>query len=315
MRTFRSIRTLAFGVAAFSAAPALAFDVSTAQVGEIPVNQAVEMPFSSAMPLTAPSQAGTGVPSMDLAIPEQPEIGEKTTASEAFHIGRNLLRRGDSVEAFNALQFASKEGHVGAQWMIGRMYASGEGTAQNDLKAFEYFHEIVRNSDFVLMDDSIESRQNAAYISQALVQLGSYYREGIPGTHVKPNPQLAANLFSRAAYNYGEASAQYNLAVMYLEGNGVPQDQKRGMQLLHLAAKKGHGPSRARLGHLMFAGGKTKREREVGLMWMNLARQTAEQSGEDDARWMIDLHDQAVAAASEEERTGAAGFLQRFFGN
>jgi TPR repeat protein len=250
---------------------------------------------------------------MGLSIPETPEIGEKTTAAEAFHIGRNLLRRGDAIEAFNALQFAAKQGHVGAQWMIGRMYASGEGAAQNDLKAFEYFHEIVRNSDFVLLDESVESRQNAAYVSQALVQLGSYYREGIPGTHVKPNPQLAANPFSRAAFNYGEASAQYNLAVMYIEGNGVPQDQKRAMQLLNLAAKKGHGPSRARLGHMMFTAGKTRREREIGLTWMNLARQTAEQSGEADAKWMIDLHEQAVASASEDERSGAAGLLERFF--
>lgn len=313
MRTFSSVRTMIVVSAAAFAAPALAFDMSTAQLaGEIPASQA-DLPFSSALPLTAPSQPDSSMPAMGLAIPDTPQIGEKTSAGEAFHIGRNLLRRGDSDEAFTALQFAAKQGHVGAQWMLGRMYTSGEGVSQNDLKAFEYFQEIVRNSDFVLMDDSLESRQNAAYVSQALVQLGSYYREGIPGTQVKPNPQLAANLFSRAAFNYGEASAQYNLAVMYIEGNGVPQDQKRAMQLLNLAAKKGHGPSRARLGHLMFTGGKTKREREIGLTWMNLARQTAEQSGEAEAQWMIDLHDQAVASAPEDERSGAAGLLERFF--
>jgi TPR repeat protein len=165
------------------------------------------------------------------------------------------------------------------------------------------------------MDDSPESRQNAAYVSHALLQLGSYYREGIPGTHVKPNPQLAVSLYTRAAFNYGDANAQFNLGMMYVEGNGVPKDQKRAMQLFHNAAKKGHGPSRAMLGHMMFKGDFGKRQPELGLMWMNLARQSAEQSGAADAQWMIDLHEKALAEASDDERKGATGFLDRLFKN
>jgi TPR repeat protein len=313
MRTFSAISSVLVVTAAFAAAPALAFDAST-------MMSAAEMP----PPETASSLSatGVGVPMTDslpgllnTTVSEEvpPTLGEKTTASEAFNMARNLYRRGEKTEAMNVLQFAANQGHIGARWMIGRMYARGEGVAPDDFKAFEYFRDIVAGANVEDMDDTAESRQNAAYISHALVQLGSYYREGIPGSNVKPNPQLAISLYSRAAYNFADPSAQFNLAMMYVEGNGVPKDPKRALQLFHNAAKKGHGPSRALLGHMMFKGEVGKRQPEMGLAWMAMARQSAEQSGEADAQWIIDLHDKALAESSEEEKTGATGFLDRFF--
>ena len=296
------------------AAPALAFDASMA-------NSASQLPPpDTASALTAPIGAAVAAPLpglMDATASDAalPQIDEGTTASEAFNMARNLYRRGDKGEAMNALQFAAGQGHIGAQWMIGRMYARGEGVPPDDVKAFEYFRDVVNSATAADMDDSPESRQNAGYVSHALVQLGSYYREGIPGSAVKPNPQLAISLYTRAAYNYGDPSAQFNLAMMYVEGNGVKKDPKRAMQLFHNAAKKGHGPSRALLGHMMFKGEVGKRQPELGLMWMGLARQSAEQSGAEDAQWIIDLHDKAIAQSSEEERKGANGFLNRLFKN
>lgn len=319
MRTSSSISSVVVLLAAFAAGPAFAFDASLATVGgDLPV----------AMPVGDTSSALTAVPAVPMqqdngadlmsspTMPNAPpRLGEKTTAAEAFTMARNLYRRGEKGEAMTVLQFAAGQGHIGAQWMMGRMYARGEGVAPDDLKAFEYFREVVNSADVQNMDDSPDSRQNAGYISHALLQLGSYYREGIPGSNVKPNPQLAISLYSRAAYNYGDPNAQFNLSMMYLEGNGVAKDPKRAMQLLNNAAKKGHGPSRALLGHMMFKGEAGKRQPALGLMWMGLARQAAEQSGEPDAQWIIDLHDKALAEASEEERKGALGFLDKLFKN
>jgi hypothetical protein len=66
---------------------------------------------------------------------------------------------------------------------------------------------------------------------------------------------------------------------------------------------------------MIFKGEGVKRRPELGLMWMNLARQSAEQSGEAEAQWMIDLHEKALAEASEDERKGALGFLDRWLNN
>jgi TPR repeat protein len=313
MRTFSSVSSVFVVMAACAAGPAFAFDASLAtQMEELPV---AESSYSfNAETSVVPNTAQSMPSPLDMpAMPDHPQLGKDTTASEAFNMARNLYRRGEKSEAMNVLQFAAGHGHIGAQWMIGHMYAKGEGVAPDDLKAFEYFRGIVSKANVEDMDGSLESRQNAAYVSQALLQLGSYYREGIPGTHVKPNLSLAVSLYSRAAYNYGDPNAQFNLAMMYIEGNGVPKDPKRALQLLHNAAKKGHAPSRAVLGHMMFKGEAIKRQPELGLMWMGLARQSAEQSGQADAQWIIDLHEKALEEASEEERKGALSFFEKVF--
>jgi uncharacterized protein len=311
MRIFSAISSVVVVMAAVAVSPAHAFDASMA-TAELPPPEA-----ASALTATGIGSAVAdplpGLMNTTVSDEVSPQLGEKTTASEAFNMARNLYRRGEKTEAMNVLQFAANQGHIGARWMIGRMYARGEGVAPDDYKAFEYFRDIVSGANVADMDDTAESRQNAAYISHALVQLGSYYREGIPGSNVKPNPQLAISLYSRAAYNFGDPSAQFNLAMMYVEGNGVPKDPKRALQLFHNAAKKGHGPSRALLGHMMFKGEVGKRQPEIGLAWMAMARQSAEQSGEADAQWIIDLHEKALAESSEDERKGATGFLDRFF--
>ena len=312
MRTFSAISSVLVVTAAFAAAPAHAFEASIAQsASEFPPSEAANA--LTAGGISAPMGGPLGLMNTTVSDELPPQLGDKTTASEAFNMARNLYRRGEKTEAMNVLQFAANQGHIGARWMIGRMYARGEGVQPDDYKAFEYFRDIVASANVEDMDDTPEQRQNAAYISHALVQLGSYYREGIPGSNVKPNPTLAISLYSRAAYNFGDPSAQFNLAMMYLEGNGTEKDPKRALQLFNNAAKKGHGPSRALLGHMMFKGDVGKRQPELGLAWMGLARQSAEASGEADAQWIIDLHEKALAESSDAEKRGATGFLDRFF--
>ena len=45
----------------------------------------------------------------------------------------------DKAKSFTALQYAADQGHLAAQWKVGRMYAAGEGVAQDDQRAFVYF--------------------------------------------------------------------------------------------------------------------------------------------------------------------------------
>jgi len=234
--------------------------------------------------------------------------------AQAFEAGRNAYHSGNKAAALTALQLAADQGHTGAKWMLGRMYAEGDGVSHDDLKAFDYFREVVRRasaSEF----DSPEGQSDGPYVSSALVWLGSYYLEGIPGSKVKPNPTVAFRLFSDAAYNFGDANAQYNLARMFLEGNGVQRDNAQALRWLNLAAQKSHAPSRALLGHILFKGELVPRQASRGLMLMTLARESAEKSGDPADHWMIELHEKALAQASEDERSGALGFLERWLGN
>ena len=47
-----------------------------------------------------------------------------------------------AASSLSALQNAAEDGDPIAQWKLGRMYAEGNGVAQNDLLAFDYFSRI-----------------------------------------------------------------------------------------------------------------------------------------------------------------------------
>ena len=89
--------------------------------------------------------------------------------------------------SLTSLQYAAEGGHPIAQWKLGRMYADGDGVAQDDLRAFEYFSRIANQH----ADDSPSAPQ-AAIVANAFVALGRYYLNGIPNSKIKVRPRSRA---------------------------------------------------------------------------------------------------------------------------
>ncbi len=133
------------------------------------------------------------------------------SAKEALRNGMRDYNAGDKRGAAQALEYAATQGHTLALWKLGRMYADGDGVPHDDLKAFEYFSKLADQS----ADESPDS-PSAAAVSSAFVALGTYFLDGIRNTYVKPNPRRAYEMFYYAASNFGDSSAQYNLARLYL---------------------------------------------------------------------------------------------------
>ena len=48
----------------------------------------------------------------------------------------------EKAKSLSALEYAADQGHLAAQWKVGRMYASGDGVAKDDQRAFIYFSQI-----------------------------------------------------------------------------------------------------------------------------------------------------------------------------
>ena len=111
MRTSERIGLVAAAVTAviFAAAPAFAFE------GTQPGNQ------DAAVPVVA-APGGIGV--MKKPVPPA-DIPQAAAGS-----------------SLTALQYAAEGGHPIAQWKLGRMYARGDGVAQDDLRAYDYFSKI-----------------------------------------------------------------------------------------------------------------------------------------------------------------------------
>ena len=225
------------------------------------------------------------------------------SAADAVRSGVRDYNAGDKIGAARALEYAATQGHALALWKLGRMYADGDGVPHDDLKAFEYFSKIADEN----ADETPES-PNASVIASAFVALGSYFLDGIASTYVKPDADRAREMYHYAASYFGDSNAQYNLARLYLDGNGVEQDVRQAARWFNLAAEKGHAPSQALLGHLLVTGQGIPRQRARGLMWLTLAREGA---GPVNERWIAELYDKAFASAADGERQAALGYVEQ----
>ncbi|TIQ52884.1 tetratricopeptide repeat protein, partial [Mesorhizobium sp.] len=125
-------------------------------------------------------------------------------------------------------------------------YAQCDGVARDDYAAFKFFSEIV--------DQDVEpGSPEESYVSDALVALGDYLRKGIPGSPVEENEVAAQEYYMRAAANYRNPNAQFEIGQMFLKGEGgVKASVKQAGRWLQLAAEKGHAGAQATLGNLLF---------------------------------------------------------------
>ncbi|MCI0601202.1 MAG: sel1 repeat family protein [Beijerinckiaceae bacterium] len=239
----------------------------------------------------------------DGAIVQKAPLQAYATPRAALRAGLEGFRAGDAASGIEALKYAAESGELLAQWKLAKIYASGDGVPRDDLKAYEYFSQIVTN-----YDDDNPNRRDLAIVSSAFVALGFYNLNGIENSKVVADPQRAHQLFQFAATNFGDANAQYNLARMQLEGAGVGKDDRKAVGWLSLAADKGHVQAQALLGQVLFVGRDgVQPQRARGLMWLTLAREAVVDSkGE---TWIIDLYDTAMASANDSDRNAAHAYL------
>ncbi len=105
--------------------------------------------------------------------------------------------------------------------------------------------------------------------TRAQSTLGLLYYRG--SKDVARNEAEAAKWF-RLAAERRDAVAQFNLGVMYSEGQGVPQDHAKAVHYYRLAAEQGNPQAQYNLG-LSYADGDDggKRDLVAAHMWFNLA--------------------------------------------
>jgi uncharacterized protein len=258
-------------------------------------------PFALSLALASPAWALDG----SQPAPEKIPMRLFKSAQQALRMGIEELRAGDSKSSVEALKYAAEGGQSLAQWKLGRMYADGDGVPHDDLKAYEYFDQIVRN-----YDEDETDRPDLGAVSNAIVAIGIYSLNGIANTPVQADPDRALEMFQYAATNFSDPDAQYNLARMYLDGvGGVEKNNMRAARWLQLAAEKRHHPAQAVLGHLLFVGEGVPRQRARGLAWLTVAKEAAH--GPKD-QWMCDLYAKDMAVANDDDKQVAAIYQAQF---
>jgi uncharacterized protein len=225
--------------------------------------------------------------------------GVKANSSpwDVFKFGFSAYKNGHKAEALEAYRYAAEKGQIGASWALARMYAEGDGVPQNDYEAFKFYSEIAAQ-------DVEPGSPEESYVSDALVALGNYLKTGIKGSPVRPNTIAAQEYYMRAAANYRNPTAQFEMGQMFLRGEGgVKRSVKRAGQWLQLAAEKGHAGAQAVLGQLLFESGKVVR----GLAMMTAALERANPS---EQIWIRGMQEEAFALAPEADRRTAIALAQ-----
>lgn len=228
----------------------------------------------------------------------KPLSEQNASPMEAFEYGFKAYRQGETETAVDALKFAAGKGSAMAQWKLGRMYARGDGVPVSPLTAFEFFRDIVNAHQ-----DIDPNADDAPFVANALVELGTYFEQGIPGTYVTQQPVQARQIYAYAASYYGDPLAQYSLAKMYLDGRGGSKDARQAARWLKLSAEKGHLLAQSELGRILFFGEGVREKPRIGLKWLTIALSRAQGPEADHIRA---LHEQAFANASERMRRYAA---------
>jgi TPR repeat protein len=214
-----------------------------------------------------------------------------------FRFGFSAYKSGHKDQAVEAYRYAAENGQIGATWKLARMYAEGDGVARNDYEAFKFFNEIAQQ-------DVEPGSPEESYVSDALVALAGYLKEGIPGSPVTANPVAAQEFYMRAAANYRNPVAQFEMGKMFLSGEGgVKASVRQAGRWFQLAAEKGHAGAQATLGNLLFQSGKVVR----GLAMMTAA---LDRANPDDRAWIRSMQEEAFSLADEADRRTAIALAE-----
>lgn len=149
-----------------------------------------------------------------------------STAFADFRSGVEAYQRGNDVTALHEFWTLAHQGHAGAQFNLGVLYARGRGVAQDFSQAARWY-------------------RLAAEHGHALAQcnLGVLYEEGIG---VIQNDEEASRWY-RLAAEQGNAGGQNNLGRLYEEGRGVPRDFREARIWYQKAAAQGNTQARGNL--------------------------------------------------------------------
>lgn len=129
--------------------------------------------------------------------------------------------------------------------------------------------------------------------ASAQYNLGVLYERG----QGVPQDHKAAVKWYRLAAEQGVHDAQYNLGVMYRKGLGVPQDDKMAAGLWLLAAEQGLTRAQNNLGVMYVLGRGVRQDYLYAHMWANIAASNGYING----RKLIDLVEEKITPSEISE--------------
>lgn len=195
------------------------------------------------------------------------EPAERGDARAQYNMALIARALGDYTDALHWAHMAADRS-ARARYLLGDLYAKGQGVAADDANALRWYREAAEMGD-----------------AAAQYQVGRFLAQGRAGPR---DPEAALDWFERAA-NRGNAPAQLALGQALLEGSEVHQNRLQGRHWLLRAARQGLAEAQWRLGRLAEEGGNSVANQADALVWYELAIGNGLQRAAEDARRLRSL--------------------------
>ena len=225
----------------------------------------------------------------------------------ALEHGLGAYRSGFHKLAEQALGYAAERGSLLGRYYLARLYADPSGPITDHSKAYELFRAIVEeHAARIDVDDDPRAR----YVGKSLTALAGYVLKGLPEIGLKPNAERAAGYLQEAATFFRDQDAQFELAKLYLTGEGVEINHKQATSRLSTLAQAGHAGAQAFLADLYWrARGGLPRDESRALALITLA---VENAPANERIWIEDIYQSIFCGMSSGVRQQSEGLIASF---
>ncbi|MEM8976118.1 MAG: tetratricopeptide repeat protein [Pseudomonadota bacterium] len=236
-----------------------------------------------------------------MALPASAELRFKTPRI-ALEQGMAAFRAGNFELAIPALESARSHRVFPARYYLARIYSDNNGAYTDHGLAYKILREFV--DDHADIDPADYRR--APRVSNALVRLAKYVRDGLPEIGLRPNVDRAVRFFHHSATFFNDEDAQFELAKLRLTGDGLRRSVPSALHWLAKLSRKGHPGAQAFLADLYWRGRYTKQNSVRALALITVA---IENAPVEDRVWIEDIHQNIFCGATKGTRRAVTGLV------
>jgi TPR repeat protein len=231
------------------------------------------------------------------------------TPQAAFEQGVAAYKAASYDTALPALTEAASNGNEAAKFFaefyLARIYSDAASALTNHAKAYMLYRKLADEYTDIDPDED----QRAPFVAKALIALASYEKNGLRDLNVPANPRRAASYLHHAAIFFGDREAQFELAKLYLSGEGTGDDIRRGLHYLSTLSEKSYPAAQALLAEHLWIGQHVKTDQRRALALVTMAVESAPAH---ERMWIEDIYQSMFCAASQGTRQEADGLTTQW---
>lgn len=224
----------------------------------------------------------------------------------ALEQGIGAYQSGFYSIALPALTCAAESGEFLAQYFLARLYADSNSTMTDHRRAYQLFRAIVDEHAATI---DVDDDARASYVGKALAAYAGYWLRGLPEVGLAPNPEQAAFFLQQAATFFRDPDAQFELAKLYLKGEGVPEDRRKALGWLTILTQEAHPGAQAFFAELLWRGKVVPRDERRALALITVA---VENAPANERLWIEDTYQTIYCGISPSVRKQADGLIASF---